>query len=187
MRLKIPYSKDSCLSVVLNVRRLSTKPYIVVQGVQSRCDDGLHVILMDYDRMLLDSLISDIKMLQCQFGLGTAHIIESSPGKYHVAFPEKHPRWQALEILEHSGADPMHVLSAGYNGYGCWHLRVGEKPGSPSPKYVQSVPSMYQPLEISRAHVNWLKSIGATDESLGGASWDIYSTPVVVFYRTRVY
>ena len=65
-------------------------------GYTSRCKDGKHVIMLDYDGLSLNEVIDEIKFLQKQFRLSNFFIWECDRNdSYHAVCLDKFPLYDS--------------------------------------------------------------------------------------------
>lgn len=128
-------------------------------GITSRCDDGLHVMFLDYDLATPDRLefvANDVQFLQNLYGAGTAYVFATRHG-FHVMFLEKHYIDETYDLMRHSASDMGHHTVPMYGVTKQWVLRVTKKRGEKKIRYLGKidVPTP-PPFERSRAHANFL-------------------------------
>lgn len=122
------------------------------QGIYDICEDGRHVVFLDYDRFKLEWLENEIHYLQNKFKLGDFIILESSENSYHaVCFDKLHPR-EHQKVIDQSNCDEAFKNAPRWD-YGSRVLRAFPKGNTQKPKYMKIIQSIYNDnREKSKAH-----------------------------------
>ena len=114
------------------------KPSLAIKGYTSRCEDGKHVLFLDYDMVNFDIVLADIKVISSSIThaiiFTTKEIKEGEDryGNYHVICIDKFFFSEVLEIMAKTHADSYHRNLAKRTRYRAWVLRFTGK-GSRSP------------------------------------------------------
>lgn len=154
--------------------RIAKKPYIKhkMYGFTNRCIDGKYVIALDYDRVDIDWLVSEIKVMINYFNLGTIFIFESSKGSYWVVCLKKVKFRQFVDIMRSSSCDYAHMTVPLNYGMKAWTLRLSPK-NKIKPKLIRIIyPKTIDPyMTLSRAHYfllkKFFKDICITEDEYG--------------------
>jgi hypothetical protein len=131
-------------------------------GVSSRIPDtSLHVTFLDYDNIVDDRLIEELRFLQGEFELGNFYVLETrNEGRHAVCIDALRPRDQK-EIVDFSSCDLMFKKAPRINEYRCWVLRFAKKGNRDEPKYLYTVESPYEGQNLqSRCHAKYLLNFG---------------------------
>lgn len=127
---------------------LGLKPWNgFVEGNMALCPDGKYVIMGDYDNMGIETIKYELKAMQSAYGLGDFHVIESSPGKYHVICFDKVSWARLQEILQQLRIDPAYAQSRTII------LRTSPKSGH-EPRCVLTMQGNLNANESSKAHMS---------------------------------
>lgn len=100
-----------------------------VIGVNSRLDDGRHILMWDFDDMPLDRVAEALRKVQARYFLSEIYILKSSEPNNYIAYCFTAKEWQeAVEILAQTkGVDENFFKYGVYRGR--FTLRVSEKNG----------------------------------------------------------
>ncbi len=60
-----------------------------ILGMSSLCEDGNHLIFVDYDVTNIDVIIEQVSFVQEKFDLGDAYVFKTSKDNYHLIFLDK--------------------------------------------------------------------------------------------------
>lgn len=124
------------------------------QGLYDICEDGRHVIFLDYDKFRLDWLESEIRYLQKKFKIGDFIILESSENSFHaICFDKLHPK-QHQKILDQTNCDEAFKNAPRWD-FGSRVLRTFPKGNTGKPKYIKTIHSKYNNKEKSKAHAKF--------------------------------
>jgi hypothetical protein len=131
-------------------------------GISSRIPDtSLHVTFLDYDNIVDDRLIEELRFLQEEFEIGNFYVLETrNKGRHAVCIDALRPRDQK-EIVDFSGCDLMFKKAPRINEYRCWILRYAKKGKRGEPEYLYTVESPYEGQNLqSRGHAKYLEKFG---------------------------
>lgn len=121
-------------------------------GISSRCADGKHVLMLDFDDIGYRGIYDKATLLAEEFAAEAVHILESSRGSYHLVSFEKFSAAVARDLYAGMGGDSAHFHSEKIRGD--WTLRFSPK-GNSSVRYIDTVrvfPSPLAPRESSYVH-----------------------------------
>jgi hypothetical protein len=166
MHIKLPFKK----TLIINGPRLHLIPTrdIETVGFWDICEDGLHVILLDYDAIDRIFMFQDLRWLQKAFRLSDFHVLttkqekmdicgrEETIGSYHCICLDKVPFATAVEIIQRSHCDAAFKRGAFLNIARVWTLRAFED-YRPKPHYITTVKSPFAEYQQSSAHAEFLK------------------------------
>lgn len=168
---------------LINRTLILRKPYKVIPirkvravGYDSRTQDGKHILFLDYDGIMKEIALDDIKCLQSMFGLSTFYVFETRPEKeethldikgkphkvtmvsWHVVCLDKFNLFQAHTIVRQSGACDWAFKQGAYLDISrAWTLRT-KKDYRQKPKYAMSiVPKRHNNYGQSSAHGEFLR------------------------------
>jgi hypothetical protein len=129
-------------------------------GVQNKCQNGMHVVFLDYDStMLNEQLIPEIKGLIHKWRLSDFYLFKSSqkPYGYHAVCLDKLTAREWVTLLEETSVDKNYKLAPinlhTYN----WVLRFLPKGSSQAPEYIRRLISPFNDRIKSRPHALFLK------------------------------
>ncbi len=131
-------------------------------GVSSRVPNtALHVTFLDYDNIVDERLIEELRFLQGEFQIGNFYVLETrNRGRHAVCIDALTPRDQK-EIVDFSGCDLMFKKAPRINEYRCWVLRFAKKGNREEPKYLYTVESPHEGKNLqSRGHAKYLLKFG---------------------------
>ena len=104
-----------------------------IMGVNSKLDDGNHILMWDFDNLSLESVEDALKIIQVRYFLSDIHILETNKEEHnHIAYCFTRTEWQrAIEIIAATyGIDFQFLRLSVYRGW--FTLRVGaKKSGTP--------------------------------------------------------
>lgn len=138
--------KLSLFGHVLIVRAaLIKRPGLSVKGLTSRCKDGKHVLLLDYDGVAPERVDEDIKNLSphCShfFVFKTKETTDAlgKYGNYHVICTDKFDFGKIVELQGMTHTDAKHKKMINNTRYRAWVLRVTPKGRRGAPEFVKFV------------------------------------------------
>lgn len=129
-------------------------------GMQSICNDGKHVLFLDFDKKKLSSVIKICRGLQDEHLLGDFHVFRSSRNNYHAICLTKLSFGQCADIQLKLGMK-KYVMFAALRGF--WVLRV-----SPKKEIIRlcvTIPGSRT--LISKAHLEFLENLYGNMETSG--------------------
>lgn len=93
-------------------------------GVQSICEDGKHVIFLDFDNCTLRDVIRKCNVLQEHYGIGIILIMQSSKGNYHGICFDKVSFGNVVDMQMELDMKP-YIMASVPRGH--WVMRVSPK------------------------------------------------------------
>jgi len=141
----------------------SIKRYVFTKGVTSKCEDGKHIIMLDYDQTELSKVETICKVLQDVFKLSTFYIFESSSNSYHAVCFDKVSFSDLIRIMVFAGTDESYVIKTLQRRYAV--LRIASKGNKPPPNYIKNLlgESKYAK---SGAHFRFLSGLNIYSKAL---------------------
>lgn len=112
-----------------------------VMGITSRCKDGRHVLLLDYDDTLFSVVMDDLRNL-CREVSTPFYVFTTKErkvgkldliGNYHIICPEKFQVSRIVELQNMTHCDYTYRTMPLRNPYRSWVLRITEKGRRPAP------------------------------------------------------
>lgn len=144
-----------------NIQSLSIykKPQIC-NGYSSKCEDGRHIVMLDWDDVSFDVVEEDIKSIQELFNLPTAYVFYTRRyyqdgqlfGSFHAVMLSKFQIKDIMEILGYTHIDENFKTSPARNSYRTWILRLSKKKNRSQPKFLKIIKGEDIFREISTAH-----------------------------------
>ncbi len=176
----IPFIKKTFRTIWQFYRSPDTWTY----GYTSRCEDGRHVLFLEYDRLDLNQITDEVKYLQEQYDLSHAYVFENDREKsYHIVMLDKFSLKEAYKIIEESNVEWSYLNSVRFCRGREWVLRTAEKGKRKAPKFHSVIKSKHQVRKISTAHKEFLQKYeGFNVPKLKYKFEDnIYTIPVVQY------
>jgi len=138
------------------------KPQADTAGISSRIPGtSLHVAFLDYDNIVDELLIEELRFLQEEFEMGNFHVIKTNTKARHVICLDVFTFAEVLQIVRFSGCDLMFKRAPRINEYRCWVLRFAKKGKRNAPDYLYAVESPYEGKNLqSQSHANYLAKFG---------------------------
>lgn len=120
--------------------------------------DNRFVPFFDYDCILWDFLIQELKYLQTTYLLSDLYIFKSSqkPNSYHVMGLDRLTFKEWLQVLSDASVDDRYRTMPLVD-YKSWVLRIGKKGKSNAPKLINILKSPYSVGKKSQGHALFLK------------------------------
>lgn len=138
------------------------KPQIV-KGMSSYCEDGKHVLFIDYDDCPLWLIKQDYERLQEQFNLPQGYLfytkLNGDFGNFHVVCLAKFLPKQIYDMLSTTHADVNFVSMLKRNKYRNWILRIGNKRRKERPFFMSMIGENINTKIISKPHLTLLKKL----------------------------
>jgi len=131
-------------------------------GVSSRVPNtSLHVIFLDYDNIVDERLVEELRFLQEEFELGNFYVFETrNKGRHSVCIDALRFK-DVLEIVRFTSCDLMFKKAPRINEYRCWVLRYAKKGKRDAPKYLYTVESPHEGRNLqSLGHATYLLNFG---------------------------
>lgn len=107
----------------MTLRRI---PDVTQIGSYSICEDGQHVLYLDYDELPLTIILTELKAIQNLYDIGNIYIIETSKKKYHAISVDKVNVKEYDEILKWLNVDPNHRKGPKFNNMNSFVLRLND-------------------------------------------------------------
>lgn len=143
-----------------------------VIGINSLCNDDMHILFIDVDDIKKEELIEKLKAFQIRYNLSTFYIFESSKNNFHIWCLQKFSFGQIMDLLkafEENKTKQYRVYAAIRNR---WVLRISEKKPKGRPVLIEIL-GRDNEMEKSNAHRLALKKLfGLEDEDLKGSNFD---------------
>lgn len=133
-------------------------------GVSSRIPDtALHVTFLDYDNIVDERLVEELRDLQAEFEIGNFYVLETRDNGRHCVCVDALRFKDVKEIIDFSSCDLMFNKAPRINEYRCWVLRYAKKGNRDAPKYLYTVESQHEGKNLqSRGHAKYLLNFGVT-------------------------
>lgn len=147
---------------------ISKKPKKVT-GVSSYCDDGKHVLFIDWDTCAKWIVLADFKRIQEEYKLPPSYLFATKEetdesgdvvGNFHLICIKKfHPK-EIYEIISKTHADVNYMSMPLRNKYRGWVLRISPKGKRDRPHFSQIVgENINLDEKVSEAHLEFLRKI----------------------------
>lgn len=139
------------------------KPQLV-KGITSLCEDGNHILMLDYDnvcRWIVEAEITELAEHHNFFLFKTKEEIIQGElvGNYHAICIEKFCVSEIVDIQTRTSCDRAYTTMPLRNRYRSWVLRLSDKYGSGRPEYIKSFISNLCVRSASLAHYTVLKGL----------------------------
>ena len=167
MYLKLPFRK----TLIIRGPRFKLIPTRDVRtiGIHSICEDGLHIVPLDYDTIDKRFMYQDLRLLQETFRLDDFYVFATTKeeripvygteqviGSYHCISLSKVTVSELNEIVGRSHSDAAFKRGARLNTARVWTLRTHEDYRS-KPQFTGIIKSPYKEHEQSSAHAEFLR------------------------------
>lgn len=140
---------------ILIRKELSQK---TLKGVYSLCENGQHILLLDYDNLELQQIYAEIKSLQTNFSLSTFYIFETSPQHYYTVCLDKISIDEYEQIMRWTNCDPNFRKGYNYNRMNSFVFRTSPKSDTKKIKYLEKIQNL-SPRIKSKAHKLFLETV----------------------------
>ena len=141
---------------------LAPTPSEETHGMTSRCRDGRHIILLDFDGLTETEVIEEIRYLQEAHKGDIAEALlfgNDRPDSFHCVILEKFTLYEAVNIVSQTSADKGFKRAPFAFKKKRWVLREEGKGEREKPKYLGVIPSKWAcTRERSRAHREFLEA-----------------------------
>jgi hypothetical protein len=168
MIIKIPFRGKIHF---LNLERWSIpKREVRTIGFHSRCQDGLHIVMLDYDHIDKVIFLQDLRWLQEVFGLSEFYMFKTRKeteidvygnkqivGCYHAVSFDKLSFSELNLVIGRSHCDASFKRGPRINPARVWTLRSHRKGYGMKPEYIGTLPSQSTNYEQSSAHAEYVK------------------------------
>lgn len=151
-------------SMLLKFQIMKKLEVRVEGGVSSRIPDtALHIVFLDYDNIVDERLVEELRFLQEEFEIGNFHVFETRDKGRHALCLDALRFKGIKEIVDFSSCDTHFKRAPKINQYRCWILRFAKKGNRDEPKYLYTVESPYEGKNLqSRGHAKYLGNFGIT-------------------------
>lgn len=128
------------------------------KGISSRiATTSLHVTFLDYDDIVDERLVEELKFLQEEFEIGNFYVFETRNKGRHAICLDALRFKDVLEIVRFSNCDLMFKKGPAMNEFRTWVLRDSKKGKRAAPKYRYTVHSRHEGKNLqSKGHANHL-------------------------------
>lgn len=144
---------------------------IDTKGTESRLvGSALHCIYLDYDNITGVNadpeeaerrLKEELQFLQEEFQIGNFYIFETRDKGRHAVCIDALRFRDVKDVVDFSSCDIKFKNAPRINEYRCWVLRFDTKGNRPPPKYLYSVNSEYEGMNLqSIGHAKFLEKFG---------------------------
>jgi len=117
------------------VLKISLRHYVFVNGIRSVCEDGKHVLFLDFDNIALCAVEAVCRILQLHFRCGDFLIFESSKNSFHVICIDKFSMLDCVKLQEFAGCDRTFISFSLRRRF--WVLRFSAKGHKKKPALVR--------------------------------------------------
>ena len=127
---------DKTLSI-----RCFGKPKLAIKGYTSRCEDGQHVLFLDYDMVSPEIVALDMATLKPY--ITHAYVFTTKEettelgvvGNYHIICIDKFLYHEIFDLMKLTHCDSLHTNLAKRTRYRAWVLRFTGKGGRSKPQF----------------------------------------------------
>lgn len=166
MHINLPFRKT--LIITRPKLMIVPKRDVRAMGWHSRCEDGMHIVFLDYDWIDEEILFQDLGWLQRRFKLSDFYVfttkrekldifgMEDVVGSYHAVCFDKLPYFEVYDVLKYSHTDAAFKIGAYLNTAKAWTLRTHED-YRPKPQFFRVTESPFSIREQSSAHAAFVK------------------------------
>lgn len=130
---------------------------VKVKGTTNRTADGKYVLYLDYDKLPLDNVLSELSYMQQLYFLGDIMILKSSENCFHAVCFDKLTAREFTDILLSSSADINFKRIPAMYSIRSWVLRFSGKRSKPAPVFDGMLLSRQHIREQSSAHFEFFK------------------------------
>ena len=121
------------------------KGSVRTQGYSARViPTCLFVILLDYDNIVDERLIPELRDIQEWFEVGNFYVLSSSELGRHCICLDALPLHEVITIVNFSSCDRAFKKAPRISEYRTWVLRYQKKGNRPAPHYVYTIESIYE-------------------------------------------
>lgn len=153
--ISIKFYNEKVISFSILITR---KPDKETYGITSRCKNGSHIILLDFDGLVLEEIEEEIMFLIKEFHLSDFLIFENDrPDSYHAICLDKFTLYEAIDIISRTSADKGFKKAPILFKQKRWVLRISKKGKRKKPKFFGIIKSLYDKHEISTAHKKFIE------------------------------
>ena len=135
----------------------------ILKGMASYCEDGRHVLFIDFDNIPLWLVKQDYQRLQDKFNIPSGYLFstkqEGDFGNFHVVCLAKFNPKEIYDMISITHSDVNFMSSPIRNKYKNWILRIGAKSRKQRPKFLSLIGEGINKTIISKAHLTLLKKL----------------------------
>jgi hypothetical protein len=122
---------------------------------------SLHVTFLDYDNVMDERLIEELRFLQEEFEIGDFYVFETRNSGRHAVCIDALRFKDVKEIVDFTSCDLMFKKASRINEYRCWVLRFTKTGNREPPEYLYTVESPYAGKNLqSLGHAKYLSRFG---------------------------
>lgn len=139
-------------------------PALPIQGYTSRCEDGQHVLFLDYDNVSPEIVKADLRALapRITHALIFATDVQEDDlgpvGNFHVICLDRFSYHECYQLMRETHCDNLHRDLAKRSRYRAWVLRFTMKGRRPAPELIEFLSFGTQRTRLqSNAHHKLLK------------------------------
>lgn len=115
------------------------------RGVGSRIyGTAMHVLFLDYDRIMLSVLLNELEFLREVYELGNFYVLKTRENGYHAVCLDHLTPKEIIEIQEASSCDRVFTRGPLLNDTRSWYLRNAPKGDRSAPTFETIVRSPYE-------------------------------------------
>lgn len=139
-----------------------------VKGVTSMCEDGKHILCLDYDNICYWIVRKEVEKLSEKYGVmfifktKESNVLGEIVGNYHVYCLSKFYPGDIVRIQQETHCDSAYTSMPLRNIYRSWVLRISGKIGSGKPEFKEMIGSPNNH-KVSTAHYLFLKEFCEMD------------------------
>lgn len=150
-------------AIFIGIERL---PNCSVVGIESECQDGTHVILLDYDKISEDALDEILMRLINTYSLSPFYVFLTERDEIGakkvllnvlVVSLTKVSFGDAVSIIKSSGCDTNFQVAPRYQYDKSWAIRMTTKGKKPAPTFLKIIGDKNLEKRISGAHLRILE------------------------------
>lgn len=162
------------------IRKALTPVYPV--GTYSLCEDGKHVVFIDYDNLPINIINAELLSLQKDFNLGTFYLFETSKGNYFALCLDKVSIGEYESILQWANCDANFRHGYKYNSMNSFVMRLTPKKEKSDIRLKQIIPfiSLREKSNAHRLLLQYHFDIKIRKES----NFDNFTTVMLCNYKT---
>lgn len=154
-------SKENIFYLIIN------KKFQQVIGITSMCEDGRHIIMIDWDNTCKWIVLNDIQKIIGLFDLSPFYLFTTKEkkieneivGNYHsICLTKLHPH-EIVGILNKTHCDYAYQTMPTRNIFRSWVLRTSYKGKREPPKFLEIIGKDNLKNQVSQAHLNILTNL----------------------------
>lgn len=134
------------------------KPDKITYGLSSRCKNGSHVTLLDFDGLEEEEVDEEIEAIIQEYKTSDWVIAKNDiPKSFHGYCLDKLKLYEVLEIISSTSADKGFKKAPWLFKQKRWIIRMWEKGNRKKPQFLKIIKSPYDRHQISTAHKIFLE------------------------------